>query len=193
MVNFLSQGLELLEQGSEDGTQVSPGARCPSPPGTGHPRPRADTPGPQPQPMDLRVGQRPPVEPPPEPALLALQHPQRLHHHLFFAGLPQRSAESMRLPMDAPVPQSQAGPQEQELRQLLHKDKSKRSKDGASRPGPVARPQGRIGLGREPRLPLLAGWALPVNVVSSTRFSPDIAWPPRPPPALVEFEAEDPE
>nr|XP_035955239.1 histone deacetylase 7 isoform X3 [Halichoerus grypus] len=127
MVNFLSQGLELLEQGSEDGTQVSPGARCPSPPGTGHPRPRADTPGPQPQPMDLRVGQRPPVEPPPEPALLALQHPQRLPHHLFFAGLPQRSAESMRLPMDAPVPQSQAGPQEQELRQLLHKDKSKRS------------------------------------------------------------------
>nr|XP_035955240.1 histone deacetylase 7 isoform X4 [Halichoerus grypus] len=110
-----------------DGTQVSPGARCPSPPGTGHPRPRADTPGPQPQPMDLRVGQRPPVEPPPEPALLALQHPQRLPHHLFFAGLPQRSAESMRLPMDAPVPQSQAGPQEQELRQLLHKDKSKRS------------------------------------------------------------------
>ncbi|XP_064447419.1 histone deacetylase 7 isoform X3 [Mirounga angustirostris] len=92
-----------------------------------HPRPRADTPGPQPQPMDLRVGQRPPVEPPPEPALLALQHPQRLHHHLFFAGLPQRSAESMRLPMDAPVPQLQAGPQEQELRQLLHKDKSKRS------------------------------------------------------------------
>ncbi|XP_077932053.1 histone deacetylase 7 isoform X1 [Halichoerus grypus] len=169
-----------------DGTQVSPGARCPSPPGTApspcpggatpfsgkaqcssqeapfphclcrltlhgsmtrprpgemelerptswdhgdrsHPRPRADTPGPQPQPMDLRVGQRPPVEPPPEPALLALQHPQRLPHHLFFAGLPQRSAESMRLPMDAPVPQSQAGPQEQELRQLLHKDKSKRS------------------------------------------------------------------
>ncbi|XP_034858688.1 histone deacetylase 7 isoform X3 [Mirounga leonina] len=186
MVNFLSQGLELLEQGSEDGTQVRPGARCPSPPGTApspcpggatpfsgkaqcssqeapfrhclcrltlqgsmtrpgpgemelerptswdhgdrsHPRPRADTPGPQPQPMDLRVGQRPPVEPPPEPALLALQHPQRLHHHLFFAGLPQRSAESMRLPMDAPVPQLQAGPQEQELRQLLHKDKSKRS------------------------------------------------------------------
>uniref|UniRef100_A0A452SSA5 histone deacetylase n=1 Tax=Ursus americanus TaxID=9643 RepID=A0A452SSA5_URSAM len=93
----------------------------------GRPRPRADTPGPQPQPMDLRVGQRPPVEPPPEPALLALQPPQRLHHHLFFAGLQPRSAESMRLPMDTPVPQLQVGQQEQELRQLLNKDKSKRS------------------------------------------------------------------
>ncbi|XP_012918459.1 histone deacetylase 7 isoform X6 [Mustela putorius furo] len=110
-----------------NGTQVSPGARCPSPPGTGRPRPRVDTPGLQPQPMDLRVGQRPAVEPPPEPALLALQHPQRLHHHLFFAGLQPRSAESMRLPMDTPVPQLQVGPQEQELRQLLNKDKSKRS------------------------------------------------------------------
>lgn len=48
--------------------------------------------------MDLRVGQRPPVEPPPEPALLALQHPQHLHHHLFLAGLQQqRSVESMRV------------------------------------------------------------------------------------------------
>ncbi|XP_025786295.1 histone deacetylase 7 [Puma concolor] len=130
MVNLVSQGLELLEQGSEDGTQVSPGAHCPSPPGTGRLRPPADTPGPQPQPMDLRVGQRPPVEPPPEPALLALQHPQHLHHHLLFAaGLPQRSAEPMRLPMDTPVPQLQVGQQEQELRQLLNKDKSKRSKD----------------------------------------------------------------
>ncbi|XP_032203875.1 histone deacetylase 7 isoform X2 [Mustela erminea] len=127
MGNFLSQGLEFLEQWSKDGTQVSPGARCPSSPGTGRPRPRVDTPGFQPQPMDLRVGQRPAVEPPPEPALLALQHPQRLHHHLFFAGLQPRSAESMRLPMDTPVPQLQVGPQEQELRQLLNKDKSKRS------------------------------------------------------------------
>ncbi|XP_047597653.1 histone deacetylase 7 isoform X7 [Lutra lutra] len=110
-----------------NGTQVSPGARCPSPPSTGRPRPRVDTPGLQPQPMDLRVGQRPAVEPPPEPALLTLQHPQRLHHHLFFAGLQPRSAESMRLPMDTPVPQLQVGPQEQELRQLLNKDKSKRS------------------------------------------------------------------
>uniref|UniRef100_F6WCT7 Histone deacetylase n=1 Tax=Equus caballus TaxID=9796 RepID=F6WCT7_HORSE len=78
--------------------------------------------------MDLRVGQRPTVEPPPEPTLLALQHPPRLHHHLFLTGLqPQRSAEPMRLSMDAPMPELQVGQQEQELRQLLHKDKSKRS------------------------------------------------------------------
>ncbi|XP_073862821.1 histone deacetylase 7 isoform X20 [Macaca fascicularis] len=111
-----------------DGTQVSPGAHYRSPTGTGCPRPCADTPGPQPQPMDLRVGQRPPVEPPPEPTLLALQRPQRLHHHLFLAGLQQqRSVEPMRLSMDTPMPELQVGPQEQELRQLLHKDKSKRS------------------------------------------------------------------
>ncbi|XP_036092267.1 histone deacetylase 7 isoform X3 [Rousettus aegyptiacus] len=97
-------------------------------PGAGCPRPRVDTPGPQPQPMDLRVGQRPPVEPPPEPALLALQHPQHLHHRLFLAGLqPQRSVEPMRLSMDAPMPELPVGQQEQELRQLLNKDKSKRS------------------------------------------------------------------
>ncbi|XP_032972499.1 histone deacetylase 7 isoform X4 [Rhinolophus ferrumequinum] len=114
--------------GRSDGTQVSPGAHCPSPPGTGCPRPRADTPDPQPQPMDLRVGQRPPVEPPPEPALLALQHPQHLHHHLFLAGLQQqRSVEPMRLSMDTPMPELPVGQQEQELRQLLNKDKSKRS------------------------------------------------------------------
>ncbi|XP_021081157.1 histone deacetylase 7 isoform X3 [Mesocricetus auratus] len=79
--------------------------------------------------MDLRVGQRPTVEPPPEPALLALQHPQRLHRHLFLAGLQQqqRSAEPMRLSMDPPMPELQGGQQEQELRQLLNKDKSKRS------------------------------------------------------------------
>uniref|UniRef100_A0A2K6MIM1 Histone deacetylase n=1 Tax=Rhinopithecus bieti TaxID=61621 RepID=A0A2K6MIM1_RHIBE len=113
---------------STDGTQVSPGAHYRSPTGTGCPRPCADTPGPQPQPMDLRVGQRPPVEPPPEPTLLALQRPQRLHHHLFLAGLQQqRSVEPMRLSMDTPMPELQVGPQEQELRQLLHKDKSKRS------------------------------------------------------------------
>ncbi|ELR49254.1 Histone deacetylase 7, partial [Bos mutus] len=101
---------------------------CPLCAPSGWPRPRADTPGPQPQPMDLRVGQRPPVEPPPEPTLLALQHPQRLHHHLFLAGLqPQRSAEPMRLSMDTPMPELQMGQQEQELRQLLNKDKSKRS------------------------------------------------------------------
>ncbi|XP_012493943.1 PREDICTED: histone deacetylase 7 isoform X1 [Propithecus coquereli] len=113
---------------SADGTQVSPGAHCPRPPGTGCPKPRADTPGPQPQPMDLRVGQRPTVEPPPEPTLLALQRPQRLHRHLFLAGLQQHhSAEPMRLSMDTPMTELQGGQQDQELRQLLNKDKSKRS------------------------------------------------------------------
>ncbi|XP_051045731.1 histone deacetylase 7 isoform X7 [Phodopus roborovskii] len=98
-------------------------------PGAGCPALQPDIPGSQPQPMDLRVGQRPTVEPPPEPALLALQHPQRLHRHLFLAGLQQqpRSAEPMRLSMDPPVPELQGGQQEQELRQLLNKDKSKRS------------------------------------------------------------------
>ncbi|ERE85046.1 histone deacetylase 7-like isoform 1 [Cricetulus griseus] len=96
---------------------------------SGCPALQPDTAGSQPQPMDLRVGQRPTVEPPPEPALLALQHPQRLHRHLFLAGLQQqqRSAEPMRLSMDPPVPELQGAQQEQELRQLLNKDKSKRS------------------------------------------------------------------
>nr|XP_045009634.1 histone deacetylase 7 isoform X4 [Jaculus jaculus] len=115
-----------------DGTQVSPGALCPSSPGTGCPTLCEDTPGPQPQPMDLRVGQRPTLEPPPEPALLSLQRPQRLHRHLFLAGLQQqqqqqRSAESMRLSMDPPMPDLQGGRQEQELQRLLNKDKSKQS------------------------------------------------------------------
>lgn len=71
---------------------------------SGCPRPRADTPDPPPQPMDLRVGQRPPVEPPPEPALLALQPPQHLHHHLFLAGLQQpRSVEPMRVKTELPA------------------------------------------------------------------------------------------
>ncbi|XP_069345417.1 histone deacetylase 7 isoform X2 [Eulemur rufifrons] len=97
-------------------------------PSAGCPKPRADTPGPQPQPMDLRVGQRPTVEPPPEPTLLALQRPQRLNHHLFLAGLQQHhSAEPMRLSMDTPMTELQGGQQDQELRQLLNKDKSKRS------------------------------------------------------------------
>uniref|UniRef100_A0AC11AUY9 Histone deacetylase 7 n=1 Tax=Ovis aries TaxID=9940 RepID=A0AC11AUY9_SHEEP len=118
----------LCQRAAADGTQVSPAAPCSSPPIIGWPRPRADTPGPQPQPMDLRVGQRPAVDAPPEPTLLALQHPQRLHHHLFLASLqPQRSAEPMRLSMDTPMPELQMGQQEQELRQLLNKDKSKRS------------------------------------------------------------------
>ncbi|XP_075407938.1 histone deacetylase 7 isoform X4 [Tenrec ecaudatus] len=114
-----------------DGTQVSPGTHSPRPPGAGHLISGADTPGPQPQPMDLRVGQRPPVEPAPEPTLLALQHSQRLHQHLFLAGLQQqqqqRAVAPLRLSMDTPMPELQVGQQEQELRQLLNKDKSKRS------------------------------------------------------------------
>uniref|UniRef100_A0A287DCH2 Histone deacetylase n=1 Tax=Ictidomys tridecemlineatus TaxID=43179 RepID=A0A287DCH2_ICTTR len=80
--------------------------------------------------MDLRVGQRPAVEPQPEPTLLALQHPQRLHRHLFLQQQQQqqRTAEPMRLSMDPPMmPELQGAQQEQELRQLLNKDKSKRS------------------------------------------------------------------
>lgn len=70
----------------------------------GCPALQPDTPGCQSQPMDLRVGQRPTVEPVPEPALLALQHPQRLHRHLFLAGLQQqqRSAEPMRVKTELP-------------------------------------------------------------------------------------------
>ncbi|XP_045143168.1 histone deacetylase 7 [Echinops telfairi] len=113
-----------------DGTQVSPGTHSARPPGAGHLISSADTPGPQPQPMDLRVGQRPPVEPAPEPTLLALQHSQRLHQHLFLAGLQQqqqRAVAPLRLSMDTQMPELQVGQQEQELRQLLNKDKSKRS------------------------------------------------------------------
>lgn len=39
--------------------------------------------------------------------------------------------------MDPPVPELQGGQQEQELRQLLNKDKSKRSKGRAPLPRPV--------------------------------------------------------
>lgn len=145
------------------------------------------------------MGQRPPVEPPLEPALLALQHPQHLHHHLFLAGLQQhRSVEPMRvkigdqfpcpslpsaspqtlsqsltpcpflggqpcpqLSMDTPMPELPMGQQEQELRQLLNKDKSKRSKDGGLPPVSMAHPPGHRRAGvvvtPAPGLPLLAG------------------------------------
>ena len=141
------------------------------------------------------MGQRPPVEPPPEPTLLALQHPQRLHHHLFLAGLqPQRSAEPMRvklelprsldprpttrprppfglhlrpqllapspqLSVDTPMPESQMGEQEQELRRLLNKDKSKRSKDGSL--PTAARPRPAVWAGRDDAGPGRAALRLP--------------------------------
>lgn len=143
--------------------------------------------------MDLRVGQRPLVEPPPEPSLLALQHTQRLPHHLFLGAVqPQRSVEPMRvkielrplspsLPSASPdpslhpqspprprcpcflggrpspqlsmdtMPELQVGQQEQELRQLLNKDKSKRSKDGGlPSPGSAAPCVGMGGVGAVP-------------------------------------------
>lgn len=53
--------------------------------------------------MDLRVGQRPPVEHPPEPTLLAPQHPSRLHHPLFLAGVQQRSVETLRVKIELPA------------------------------------------------------------------------------------------
>ncbi|XP_062051119.1 histone deacetylase 7 isoform X6 [Lepus europaeus] len=110
-------------RGREHGRQVSSAPVGAGQRPTGCPTPCTDTPGPQRQPMDLRVGQRPPVEPPPEPTLLALQPPpQRLGHHLFLPGLQQqRETEPLR------VPASQGLRQEQELRQLLNKDKSRRS------------------------------------------------------------------
>lgn len=54
--------------------------------------------------------------------------------------------------MDTPVPQLQVGQQEQELRQLLNKDKSKRSKDGGlPGPGPwPARGRARAEVGATP-------------------------------------------
>ncbi|XP_051015340.1 histone deacetylase 7-like [Acomys russatus] len=104
-------------------------------PGAGCPALQPDTPGFQPSPWTCEWDSGPTAEPPPEPALLALQRPQRLHRHLFLASLQQqqRSAEPMRLSMDSPMPELQGGPQEQELRQLLNKDKSKRSKGGSGR------------------------------------------------------------
>lgn len=146
-----TSGVKAREGGPGRSTEyyshLSPG--CPSP--------CMDMPGPQRQPMDLRLGPRPPMEPPQEPAtLLALQPPQHLGHQLFLAGLQQQhETEPLRVKMQAPapLPHPTACPlscrpqpqlphdvqvpaaashvrQEQELRQLLHKDKSRRSKAG---------------------------------------------------------------
>ncbi|XP_051817076.1 histone deacetylase 7 isoform X4 [Antechinus flavipes] len=110
-----------------DGTQVSPGPQYPSPPGTASSTICPGLPVPQLQPMDLRVGQRPPVEPVSEPTLLALQRSQHLHHQLFLAGLQHQQVKHIQLSLETPVQEAPGGHQEQELRQLLHKDKSKRS------------------------------------------------------------------
>ncbi|XP_028928527.1 histone deacetylase 7 isoform X1 [Ornithorhynchus anatinus] len=124
-----------MHRPSLDGSEVSLGTRRHGPPGPAYETLRGTPPGPQAAPMDLRVGQRPPppAEPPavepstPEPALLALQHTQRLHHQLFLASLQPRRPEHIRLSLETPGPEVPAGQQEQELCHLLHKDKSKRS------------------------------------------------------------------
>ncbi|NXD30328.1 HDAC7 deacetylase, partial [Spelaeornis formosus] len=79
--------------------------------------------------MDLRIGQR--VVKPQDSALLALKQ-QQLQHQLFLASLHQQQVEQLahqhaRVAMEAPQREAEPGQQEQELRQILNKDKSKRS------------------------------------------------------------------
>ncbi|NXF13599.1 HDAC7 deacetylase, partial [Smithornis capensis] len=81
--------------------------------------------------MDLRVGQRV-VKPGSDTALLALKHTQQLQHQLFLASLHQQQVEQLtqqhvRVTMESPHREAEPGQQEQELRQILNKDKSKRS------------------------------------------------------------------
>ncbi|XP_054253118.1 histone deacetylase 7 [Indicator indicator] len=81
--------------------------------------------------MDLRIGQRL-VKPGTDTTLLALKHTQQLQHQLFLASLHQQQVEQLthqhvRVTMESPHREAEAGQQEQELRQILNKDKSKRS------------------------------------------------------------------
>ncbi|NXS61732.1 HDAC7 deacetylase, partial [Brachypteracias leptosomus] len=81
--------------------------------------------------MDLRIGQRL-VKPGSDTALLALKHTQQLQHQLFLASLHQQQVEQLahqhvRVTMESPHREVEPGQQEQELRQILNKDKSKRS------------------------------------------------------------------
>uniref|UniRef100_A0A7M4E9T2 Histone deacetylase n=1 Tax=Crocodylus porosus TaxID=8502 RepID=A0A7M4E9T2_CROPO len=81
--------------------------------------------------MDLRIGQRF-VKPGSDTALLALKQTQQLQHQFFLASLHQQQVEQlthqqMRVNMESPHHEAEVGQQEQELRQLLNKDKSKRS------------------------------------------------------------------
>uniref|UniRef100_U3K701 Histone deacetylase n=1 Tax=Ficedula albicollis TaxID=59894 RepID=U3K701_FICAL len=85
---------------------------------------------PQAVPMDLRIGQRRVVKPQ-DTALLALKQ-QQLQHQLFLASLHQQQVEQLahqhaRVAMESPHREAEPGQQEQELRQILNKDKSKRS------------------------------------------------------------------
>ncbi|XP_042303942.1 histone deacetylase 7 isoform X2 [Sceloporus undulatus] len=80
--------------------------------------------------MDLRIGQRL-AKPSPDTALLALKQTQ-LQHQFLMASLHQQQVEQLthphlRVPMEPPPQDPVPGKQEQELRLLLHKDKSKRS------------------------------------------------------------------
>ncbi|XP_071275007.1 histone deacetylase 7 isoform X1 [Agelaius tricolor] len=84
---------------------------------------------PQAVPMDLRIGQR--LLKPQDTALLALKQ-QQLQHQLFLASLHQQQVEQLahqhvRVAMESPHREAEPGQQEQELRQILNKDKSKRS------------------------------------------------------------------
>ncbi|XP_063997112.1 histone deacetylase 7 isoform X2 [Pogoniulus pusillus] len=86
---------------------------------------------PQAAPMDLRIGQRL-VKPGTDSTLLALKHTQQLQHQLLLASLHQQQVEQLshqhvRVTMECPHREPEAGQQEQELRQILNKDKSKRS------------------------------------------------------------------
>nr|XP_028577026.1 histone deacetylase 7 isoform X1 [Podarcis muralis] len=90
---------------------------------------------PQTIPMDLRIGQRL-AKPGPDTALLALKQTQQLQHQLFLASLHPRleyqqveqlSHQHLRVSMEPPPQDPMPGKQEQELRLLLNKDKSKRS------------------------------------------------------------------
>ncbi|NXD86002.1 HDAC7 deacetylase, partial [Halcyon senegalensis] len=81
--------------------------------------------------MDLRIGQRV-VKPGSDTTLLALKHTQQLQHQLFLASLHQQQVEQLahqhvRVTMESPHREAEPGHQEQELRQILNKDKSKRS------------------------------------------------------------------
>ncbi|XP_067170028.1 histone deacetylase 7 isoform X3 [Apteryx mantelli] len=86
---------------------------------------------PQTAPMDLRIGQRV-VKPGSDTTFLALKHTQQLQHQLFLASLHQQQVEQLahqhvRVTMESPHREAEPGQQEQELRQILNKDKSKRS------------------------------------------------------------------
>uniref|UniRef100_A0A8B9N2R7 histone deacetylase n=1 Tax=Accipiter nisus TaxID=211598 RepID=A0A8B9N2R7_9AVES len=74
--------------------------------------------------MDLRIGQRV-VKPGSDTTLLALKHTQQLQHQLFLASLHQQQVDEEPERLDR-MP-AEPGQQEQELRQILNKDKSKRS------------------------------------------------------------------